>query len=302
MNSRPVTVADLVGWAESALAAAGVVCAHGTATWRDEAAAVVFHILELDHADAAAYGRPVSDAERLRCEAMIERRIDERAPAPYLLGEAWFAGRRYHVDQRVLIPRSPFAELIAERFEPWLPRLAQPRIVEIGTGSGCIAIACALAFPGSRVVASDLSFDALQVARRNAARHAVGDRVSFVAADLLRGLRGRFDLLVSNPPYVPDAELRDPPPEFRWEPRAALAGGPDGLGLVRPIVRGAARLLEPWGWLAIEVGAGMAALEQAFPRVPFIWPELRSGDGIALVAASDLPVDNEASGHDRPGN
>ncbi len=301
MNMESVTVADLVSWGERALAEAAVVCAHGTTTCRDEAAAILYHQLGLDHADAGCYGRPVNDAERLRFEAAIRRRIVERMPAPYLLGEAWFGGRPYYVDRRVLIPRSPFAGLIAARFEPWLAHRTGLRILEIGTGSGCIAIACALEFPDSFVLATDLSFDALMVARRNAARHGVTDRVQFVNADLLRGLRGRFDLLISNPPYVPEAQLRDAPPELAWEPRQALAGGADGLSLVRLIVRGAARLLEPWGWLAIEVGAGMAALEQAFPRTPFIWPELESGDGIALVAAGDLAVDNDVLGRERPG-
>jgi ribosomal protein L3 glutamine methyltransferase len=303
LRNSPVTdVAGLIEWGERELARAGVICAHGTETCRDEAAAIIYHALGLGHDDPLAYGRPVSAAERLRCEALLSRRIDERLPAPYLLGEAWFAGLRFVVDPRVLVPRSPFAELIAARFEPWLTAVTAPRILEIGTGSGCIAVACALAFPGAFVVATDVSADALDVARVNVARHGVGDRVALLRADLLNGVRGPFDLIVSNPPYVPEAELRDMPPEFRWEPRAALAGGPDGLELVRRIVNGAAARLAPRGLLAIEVGAGVQALERAFPRIAFAWPEFEAGgDGIALVAAGDLPEENADGRPARPG-
>jgi ribosomal protein L3 glutamine methyltransferase len=298
----PVTdVAGLIEWGERELARAGVVCAHGTETFRDEAAALIYHALGLDHDDPLAYRRPVSADERLRCEALVRRRIDERVPAPYLLGEAWFAGLRFAVDTRVLVPRSPFAELIAARFEPWLSAVAAPRILEIGTGSGCIAVACAFAFPGAFVVATDVSADALAVARANVTRHGVAERLALLRADLLEGIRGPFDLIVTNPPYVPEEDLRDMPPEFRWEPRAALAGGADGLDLVRRIVNGAAARLAPTGLLAIEVGAGVEALERAFPRVPFTWAEFEAGgDGIALVAAGDLPGDN--AGRVRPGN
>jgi ribosomal protein L3 glutamine methyltransferase len=303
LHSQADTVADLLSWGEAELAAAGIVCAQGTQEPRDEAAAIIYHLLGLDHADQTAYGRKLSQVERERCEAAISRRISERIPAAYLLGEAWFAGRPYFVDRHVLIPRSPFASLIESRFEPWLvapgPRL---RILEIGTGSGCIAIGCALAFPQSFVVATDVSREALAVARRNVERHRVGQRVVLLNASLLHGIRGRFDLIVSNPPYVPEPELHDMPAEFRWEPFGALSGGPDGLELVRPIILGARRLLEPDGLLAIEVGAGADALEQAFPRVPFVWPDLETGDGIAVVAAEDLPGENAACGQDGPGN
>lgn len=303
MISRTYSVADLIASGERELAAAGVVCAHGTADWRDEAAAIVYHVLGLDHADPRAYQRCVTGAERDRCRALIRRRIAERMPSAYLLGEAWFAGLRFHVDSRVLIPRSPFAELIREQFMPWLALAGPARILEIGTGSGCIAVACALAFPGSFVLATDVSVEALEIARMNLRRHYVEGQVALLNADLLEGISGRFDLIVSNPPYVPSGELRDMPPEFRWEPRAALDGGGDGLDLVRRIVRGAVPLLEPHGLLAIEVGGGAAALEQAFPRVPFLWPELEGdADGIALVAAADLPRQNALTPGVGPGS
>lgn len=295
------TVADLIGWAEGTLAAAGVVCAHGTADYRDEAAAIIFHALGLEHADPGAYECMVAPFARNRVEALLQRRIAERIPAPYLLGEAWFAGLQFHVDQRVLIPRSPFAELIEAHFAPWLPTMSNPRILEIGTGSGCIAIACALAFPGSDVLATDVSSDALEVARINVERYRLQDRIRLRQADLFDGIEGRFHLIVTNPPYVPDRDLADMPAELSWEPRQALAGGPDGLALVRRILDHAPRCLEREGWLAIEVGSGMEALERAYPRLPFVWPDLeRGGDGIALVAASELAVENDRTGHPRP--
>jgi ribosomal protein L3 glutamine methyltransferase len=229
---------------------------------------------------------------------MFRRRIESRAPAAYLLGEAWFAGLAFHVDPRVLVPRSPFAELIALRFEPWLRPAGRLRILELGTGSGCIAIACALAFPDSTVLATDISAEALEVARRNVRRHGVEDRVGLIEADLFAGVRGRFDLIVSNPPYVPDADLEDMPPEFACEPRSALAGGRDGLDLVRRIVAGAGTHLASDGLLVVEVGAGMHVLEASFPLIPFTWPEFEhGGDGIAIVAAGDLPRENDARGH-----
>ncbi len=300
MNTDPQreTVADLIRRGERELARAGVVCAHGTANCRDEAAAIVYHALGLDHSEPGTYQRPVSVRERELCESLFLRRIESRVPAAYLLGEAWFAGLPFHVDSRVLIPRSPFAELVASRFEPWLRPAGGLRILEIGTGSGCIAVACALAFPGSTVLATDTSAEALEVARLNVRRHRVGDRVRLMAADLFAGVAGKFDLVVSNPPYVPDAELEHMPPEFACEPRGALAGGADGLDLVRRIVTGAGARLAADGWLAVEVGAGAQALEAAFPSIPFIWPEFEhGGDGIALVAAADLPRENDGGGH-----
>jgi ribosomal protein L3 glutamine methyltransferase len=304
------TVGRLVDRFEGELAAAGVVCAHGTADHRDEAAAIVYHALGLDHADPAAYSRPVAPAEEARCAALVARRIAERRPAPYVLGEAWFAGLPFHVDERVLVPRSPFAELVEARFEPWLAPRPRPRILEIGTGSGCIAVASALAFPDASVVATDVSPGALAVAARNVARHGVGGRVRLLEADVYDAggtgagvLDGPFDLILSNPPYVPEADLAGMPPEFGWEPRLALTGGADGLDVVRRIVAGARLRLAADGLLAVEVGGGMAALEAAFPAVPFAWPEFaRGGDGIALVAAADLPGDNAGAGRGAPGN
>jgi ribosomal protein L3 glutamine methyltransferase len=283
-------VGGLISACAARLDEAQVYFGHGTANARDEAAALVFHVLGLDHADAVrAYRKPVPGPDRRKIEALLERRITTRRPLPYLTGEAWFAGLAFFVDERVLVPRSPFAELIASRFEPWLDPAGVRHILEIGTGSGCIAVALALAFPASRVVATDISADALAVAAENVNRHAVADRVELVRADLYAGLRGRFDLIVSNPPYVPEDDVATFPPEYGHEPRLALVSGSDGMETPAGILQHAARFLTPQGWLALEVGAGAGALEARFPTVPFVWPELlHGGDGIALVSAADL--------------
>jgi|CXWL01.1.fsa_nt_gi ribosomal protein L3 glutamine methyltransferase len=284
------TVAALITVCATRLEEAGVYFGHGTETARDEAAALVFHVMGLDHVDASrAYRLPVPAADQLRIDTLLAARISSRRPLPYLTGEAWFAGLPFYVDERVLIPRSPFAELIANRFEPWLDPAKIRCILEIGTGSGCIAVALALAFPDCSVVATDVSVDALAVAARNVQRYNLADRVALVQADLFAGLEGPFDLIVTNPPYVPLEDVVSFPPEYGHEPRLALVSGADGMETPARILHHAARFLTPHGWLALEVGAGVSVLEARFPRVPFLWPELMNGgEGIALVSAADL--------------
>lgn len=284
------SVADLIAGCTRTLERSGVCFGHGTDNARDEAAALVFHVLGLDHGDALrAYGLPVSEAGQERVTAMLEARISTRQPLPYLTKEAWFAGLSFHVDERVLVPRSPFAELIASRFEPWLDPAGVQRILEIGTGSGCMAIACALAFPESSVVATDISPAALEVARRNVARHKVSDRIQLVEADLYAGLSGAYDLIISNPPYVSPEEVASLPDEYRHEPQLALLSAEDGMATPARILQHAAQFLTADGWLALEVGGGAALLEARFATLPFIWPEFENGgDGIALISAVDL--------------
>lgn len=287
----PATVAAAIDACAARLRDGDAYFGHGTDNARDEAAALVFHVLELDHEDAArAYRLPVTVGDRQRIDGLLEARLRTRQPLPYLTHEAWFAGLPFHVDERVLVPRSPFAELIAARFEPWVDPSGVRRILEIGTGSGCIAVALALAFPDSQVVATDISADALAVAAINVARHAVGDQVQLVEADLYPASPiDPFDLIISNPPYVPEDEIAGFPAEYHHEPRLALASGPDGMETPARILHHAAPFLTPRGWLALEVGAGASRLEHRFPRLPFIWPELLAGgDGIALVTAADL--------------
>jgi ribosomal protein L3 glutamine methyltransferase len=192
----------------------------------------------------------------------------------------WFAGLEFEVDARVIVPRSPFAELIHAGFAPWIDPSAVKRILDIGTGSGCIAIACAVAFPNAHVDAVDLSSHALEVARRNVAKHGVADRVRLFQGDVYEPLgNARYDLIVSNPPYVSEAEMAELPAEYRHEPDLALRAGSDGLDVVRRILAGLPRHLEPGGALFVEVGDSDVRVQEAFPELPLTWLEFEHGGG-----------------------
>lgn len=293
-NEYPATIGGMIEWCARRLEQGDVFFGHGTDNAFDEAAALVIGAAGLDQAAAAAdpdeyYARDVPADTAVAIDAVLRRRVDERIPLPYLLKEAWFGGMPFFVDERVLVPRSPFAELIRSRFAPWVNPARVGTILEIGTGSGCIAIALARAFPDSRVVASDLMADALDVARINVERHGLGERVTLVRSDLFAGIGGAYDLIVSNPPYVPESGMAELPPEYRHEPGIALFSGADGLDSPRRILQDAAPYLTSHGLLALEVGAGGAVLDAAFPTLGFIWPELEcGGEGIALISAAEL--------------
>jgi len=285
-----MTAGELIAAIEGRFAAAPLFYGHGTDNARDEAAALVFHVLKLEHAEAPGnYSSEVSARDQQKVLELAMRRVEERVPLPYLLGEAWFAGLNFIVDSRVLIPRSPVAELIAGRFLPWVNPDSVGAILEVGTGSGCIAIACALAFPDARVVATDISPDALAVARLNAERYCADGRLELMQTDHMDGVQGEFDLIIANPPYVPQEEMAGLADEYRHEPELGLVSGADGLDSARRILQDAPRLLSANGLLVLEVGAQQADLEDAFPRHAFIWPEFEYGGmGVALVHAEDL--------------
>ncbi len=282
------TVADLVRYGAAEFEQAGLAFGHGTDNAVDESATLVFHALGLDHEQAAeAYGLVPAAGDVERVLSLFGKRIERRVPAAYLIGRMWFAGLEFEVDQRVIVPRSPFAELIAARFEPWIDPARVGRILDIGTGSGCIAIACAKAFPDARVDAVDLSPEALAVARRNVARHEVGDRLELLQGDVFGPLVGRrYDLIVSNPPYVSDDEMAVLPEEYLHEPDLALRAGGDGLDVVRRILDGAASHLEQDGAIFVEVGDSDERLARAFPRLPFTWVEFEQGGGGVFVLRS----------------
>lgn len=287
----PATVEQMIRHGAETLETAGVWFGHGTDNAIDEAAELVFFAAGLRHEDAAeVYGSTLTPKQRAAALTLFERRIRERVPAAYLTRRMWFAGREYYVDERVLVPRSPIAELIEARFGPWIEASRVRRILDIGTGSGCIAIACAHEFPQARVDASDLSPDALAVAAINIERHSVGSRVRAVRSDVYSALAGeRYDVIVSNPPYVGAIEFSELPDEYLREPAMGLIAGADGLDVVRRILAGARSHLEPHGVLIVEVGNSQDALAEAFPDMTFIWLEFeRGGGGVFLLTADQL--------------
>ncbi len=285
------TVRDYIRWGASRFAQAGLYFGHGTDNAWDEAAQLVLHAIHLSD----QYRNPHLLDARLTPEegeqvlALLQARLERRVPAAYLTGEAWFAGLRFVVDKRVLVPRSPLAELIQQGFEPWLPEPPR-RILDLCTGSGCIGIACAYAFPDARVDLSDISEDALAVARHNIGEHGLGDRVRAHSSDLFAGLQGQvYDLIVSNPPYVDARDLAAMPAEYHAEPAIGLASGDDGLDFTRRLLSEAAAHLSDQGVLIVEVGNSAEALSQAYPQLPFTWLEFeQGGHGVFLLNAQDL--------------
>lgn len=281
-----ITVRDWLRHAVSRFNEAELFFGHGTQDAYDEAAYLILHTLKLPIDQL----EPFLDARLLPQEAqhlaaVLDRRVEERVPAPYLTNEAWLQGYRFYVDERVIVPRSFLAPLILEQFQPWLvePDLVT-RALDLCTGSGCLAILMADAFPNAAVDAVDLSDDALQVAERNVRDYQFEDRIDLVKSDLFENLRGRrYDLIVSNPPYVDARAMADLPGEYRHEPEMALGSGHDGLDAVRVILQQAAGHLNPGGLLAVEIGHNRTALEAAFPDLEFFWPEVEGGEDTIFV-------------------
>ena len=285
----PETLAGAVARCATRLDEAGVAFGHGTDNPWDEAVQLVLGVLDLEDGPEVAE-RPLAAADWETIAALLERRIDERCPLPYLLGEAHFAGLRFRCDRRALVPRSPLAELIEGAYAPWYAGPAPTRLLDLCCGGGCLGIAAAVTAPGLSVVLADLDSDALALAAENVALHGVEDRVRLCRSDGFEGLAGeRFDIILCNPPYVDAEDLAGMPAEYRHEPAAGLGAGADGLDLVRRLLPVAAEHLADQGLLLLEVGNSWPALEACYPRFPFTWVELeRGGHGVAALTAQEL--------------
>lgn len=286
--TRPL---DYIRWAASRFTAAGLSFGHGSDNPVDEAAHLVLHALRLDHNLPDIYLQStLMPAEREAVIQLIDARIETRRPSPYLTGKAFFAGLEFFVDERVIIPRSPIAEIIEHGFQPWLGHREPLSVLDLCTGSGAIAIACALAFPDARICASDASRDALDVAEINIAKHGIGPQIEMLESDLFERIPAqRFDLIVTNPPYVSQTEWQSLQAEYRHEPEFAFTGHEDDLGLVARLLFAAPDYLAEDGLLVLEVGYSAFALEAAYPDLPITWVDLeRGGLGVGVLEADDL--------------
>lgn len=285
------TVRDFIRHAASHFNASGIYYGHGTDNAWDEAVALVLHTLHLPHnVNQTVLDANLIQEERSRLFELIDQRVSKRIPVPYLTHEAWFSGMPFYVDERVLIPRSPIAELIENQFQPWIDPENVNSILDLCTGSGCIAIACAMAFPEARVDASDISAEALAVAKINILRHGVEEQVRLLESDLFTSLpKHKYDIIVSNPPYVSADEMLSLPPEYLHEPKGGLAAGKEGLDFAVRILREAADYLQPHGIIIVEVGNSEYALAERFPEIPFTWIDFqRGGGGVFLLTAEQV--------------
>lgn len=292
------TIGDMIRWSVSRMNEADIYFGHGTDNPWDEALLLVTHALNLPWNIAPEWhSARLTSSEREAVVNLLGARIEQRVPAPYLTGVAWFCDLPFVVDERVLIPRSPIGQMIEQSFAPWWQgRLEQgqpapQRILDLCTGSGCIGIACAVKFPQAEVELLDLSFDALTVADENIRRHGLEDRVTALQSDLFASASGRYDLIVSNPPYVDADDMNSLPEEYHHEPELALAAGDDGLDLVRIMLQQARDYLTDDGLLVVEVGNSWPALVEAYPELPLVWPEFkRGGHGVFVLQARDLEL------------
>ncbi len=285
------TIKDYIRWGASQFVENKVFLGHGLASPLHESATIVLHTLfQPYHLDDCYLDAVLTINERKRVVDLLNRRIKERQPVAYLIGEAMFAGLPFYVDDRVLVPRSPIAELIGQHFDPWVEQEQVLNILDLCTGSGCIAIACAFAFPDAQVDAVELSDDALEVAKINCQKHQLSDQLRLFKSDLFDDLPdAKYDVIVSNPPYVAIQEWKELPAEYHKEPELGFTGGDSGLDLVLRILVDAQNFLAEQGILIVEVGSSAGTLQQLFPQIPFYWLEFkRGGDGVFLLTSKQV--------------
>ncbi len=284
-----LSIRDFIRFAVSRFNEAGLYFGHGTDNSWDEAVALVLHSLHLPHyIDPRVLDARLIQEEKNKLFQLIEQRVNKRIPVPYLTHEAWFAGLSFYVDERVLVPRSPIAELIEHHFQPWVDTANVHRILDLCTGSGCIAIACAEAFPEATVDASDVSPDALAVAKINVLRHNLENQVTLHESNLFDHIpKQKYDIIVSNPPYVSSAEMNELAAEYLHEPPLGLAAGQLGLDYALRILKQASAYLAPHGILVVEVGNSETALMEKYPMVPFVWPDFERSDGGVFVLTAE---------------
>lgn len=291
------TIKDFVRWGYSRFAAENLYYGHGTDNPLDEAFTLVLHALHLPHdVDKSFFDCKLTRLEKEHVIGLMERRIQERIPAAYLTHEAWFANLPFYVDERVLIPRSPIAELIESSFEPWVDYHQVRNVLDLCTGSGCIAIACAYAFPEAEVDAVDISSDALEVTNINIQKHRLDEQVHAIESDVFTSLpEKKYDLIVSNPPYVSSEEMQGLPDEYRHEPELGLEAKDEGLEIVLRMLREAPDYLSEQGVLIVEVGNTELALSERCPDVPFMWLDFeRGGAGVFLLTREQLERHRES--------
>lgn len=280
------TIGEMIEFATSEFKRAKVFFGHGTDNGWDEAVYLILFGLGLEqHLTDTVLNRNITAGERRLLLKIIERRIDSHIPAAYLTKEAYFAGFKFYVDQRVLIPRSPIAELILNRFSPWIVKEQVKDLLEIGTGSGCIAISCAHLFPEARISATDIDVEALRVAQLNCTEHRVKSRVKLIRSDLFANISPtqRYDIIISNPPYVGEKEFKKLPREYSYEPKLALLAGSRGDELIVRILAEAAKYLKPQGLLIIEMGNSALRIAKKYPQLPFVWLDFEHGESEVLL-------------------
>ena len=285
------TVRDFIRWTCSLLNEHDVYLGHGNVSVWDESVQLVMAAIYLSwNNDAAVLDARLLSHEKKRIIDFVKQRVEERKPLPYITNEAWFMEMPFYVDERVLIPRSPIAQLLETEFSPFLRSGPVGHILDLCTGSGCIGIACAYVFEEAEVDLIDISEDALEVARINIEQHELDERVTPIHSDLFEAVNGmKYDLIVSNPPYVDQDDFETMPVEFQHEPELALTSGPDGLDITRRILREACDYLTDDGLLVVEVGNSEVHLMEQFPHVPLIWVDLpNGGNGVFAISAQEL--------------